>query len=123
MAGNGLPQRISRRLYRFAESLASPLSDSRRRGFVADMIPGLVIGGNVHLTKVARAIGEGNESIHSVEKRLSIHLASEHWDASFLADELLRRSANMITDDSLIVADLTDLAKPYARKLQGLGRV
>jgi len=123
MAGNGLPQRIDRRLYRFADKLARPLSDSRRREFIGDMIPGLVISGHVHLTKVARAVSTGDERIHGVEKRLSGHLASEHWDASFLADELLRRSAQMITDDSLIAADLTDLSKPYAKKLEGLGRV
>jgi hypothetical protein len=29
----------------------------------------------------------------------------------------------MVTEDTLITADLTDLAKPYARKLEGLGRV
>ena len=64
MAGNGLPQRISRRLYRFAKSLANPVTDSRRRDFASDMIPGLVIGGNVHLTKVARAVSAGDESSH-----------------------------------------------------------
>jgi hypothetical protein len=40
-----------------------------------------------------------------------------------LADELLRRSAAMIGDDSILVADLTDMSKPYAKKLEGLGRV
>jgi hypothetical protein len=87
------------------------------------MVPGLIISGHVHLSKVARAISPGDADIHDVEKRLSGHLGSEHWDASPLADELLRRSAQMVTEDSLITADLTDLAKRYARKLEGLGRV
>lgn len=123
MPGNGLPKDIRRRLYGFARSLATPFSDSRRRQFITDMIPGLLISGHVHLTKVARAISGGEANIHSVEKRLSTHLGSEHWDMSPLADELLTRSAGMVNDDTLITADLTDLAKPYARKLQGLGRV
>jgi hypothetical protein len=87
------------------------------------MVPGLAIGGHVHLSKVARAISAGDANIHGVEKRLSVHLGSEHWDASPLADELLSRSARMVGDDGLITADLTDLAKPYARKMEGLGRV
>jgi hypothetical protein len=39
-----------------------------------------------------------------------------------LADRLLHDSAARVSDDSLIVADLTDLAKYYAKKLEGLGR-
>jgi len=123
MAGNGMPKEIRRRLYAFARGLASPFTDSRRRGFIEDMIPGLLISGHVHLSKVARAISPGDANIHSVEKRLSLHLSSEHWDMSPLADELLDRSARLVTADTLITADLTDLAKLYARKLEGLGRV
>lgn len=123
MAGHGMPKEIRRRLYAFARGLARPFTDSRRRRFIADMIPGLLISGHVHLAKVARAISPGDADIHGVEKRLSLHLGSEHWDMSPLAEELLARSAALVTDDTLITADLTDLAKVYARKLEGLGRV
>lgn len=123
MPGNGLPKEIRRRLYTFAGQVARPFTDSRRQWFLEKMIAGLVIAGHVHLTKVARAIGQGHEDIHSVEKRLSRHLASDHWDMSPVADELLARSAALVADDSLIVADLTDLAKYWARSLEGLGRV
>jgi hypothetical protein len=43
------------RLYTFARQLATPLSDSRRRRFVSDMIPGLVLANHVHLSKIDRA--------------------------------------------------------------------
>ncbi len=123
MAGNGLPKQIRGRLYAFGRRVASPFTDTRRQRFVADMVSGLVIGGHVHLSKVARAISPGDADIHGVEKRLSTHLGSDAWDMSPVADELLRWSAAMVTDDTLLVADLTDLAKPYARVLEGLGRV
>jgi hypothetical protein len=123
MPGNGLLKEIRRRLYAFARGIASPFTDSRRQRFVQDMIPGLLISGHVHLSKVARAISPGDADIHGVEKRLSQHLGSEHWDMSPVATELLTRSANLVTEDTLLTADLTDLAKPYARKLEGLGRV
>jgi hypothetical protein len=87
------------------------------------MITGLVIARHVHLTAIARATHDDTISLHAHEKSLSLHLASEHWDASPVAAELLRRSAAMVTDDSLIVADTTDLSKPYAKHLEGLGRV
>jgi hypothetical protein len=123
MAGNGMPKEVRRRMYAFARSVARPFSDSRRRGFLEDMIPGLIISGHVHLSKIARAVYAGDTRIHGVEKSLSGHLGSQHWDMSPVADDLRQRSARMVNDNTLIVADLTDLAKAWAKKMEGLGRV
>jgi hypothetical protein len=95
MAGNGLPKEIRRRLYAVARGIASPFSDSRRQRFIQDMIPGRLLSGHVHLTKVARAISPGDADIHGVEKRLSRHLGSAHWDMSPVAPQLLSRSAQL----------------------------
>lgn len=122
MAGTSLTTAIRRRLYSFAVSLASLFSDSRRQRFVTDMLTGLIGAGHVHLTAIARAL-PGLANLHAAEKRLSRHLGSEHWDASPLADELLRCSAALVNDDTLLVADTTDLAKLHAKKLEGLGKV
>ena len=123
MAGTSLAKAIRRRLYAFAVRIAKPFSDSRRRRFLTDMLTGLVAAGHVHLTAIARALTRGSGNIHAIEKRLSRHLGSEHWDMSPVADSLLKVSAAMVQDDTLIPADLTDLSKPYARHLEGLGRV
>src|SRR4029453_12422261 len=98
MAGTTLTTAVRGRLYRFARRLASPFSDSRRRTFLCDMLTGLVAAGHVHLTPIARGTGRGPASLHATEKRLSGHLASEPWDLSPLADELLRRSAARAAD-------------------------
>jgi hypothetical protein len=45
MAGTTLTTAIRRRLYTFAAGLASPFTDSRRRGFLTDMLVGLVAPG------------------------------------------------------------------------------
>jgi hypothetical protein len=123
MARTNLSGPVRRRLYNFARRIANPFPDSRRRRFLTDLIPGLVIANHVHLSKIARAVGSGDDDIHAAEKRLSLHLASEHWDASPLADDLLECSATQVHDDTLLVADLSDLAKYYAKKLEGLGTV
>ena len=114
MAGTTLTTAIRQRLCSFAAGLARPFTDSRRRRFVTQMVTGLVAGGHVHLTAVARATHHGKASIHAVEKRLSRNLASEHWNASPLSEELLHRSAAMVNDDTVLVADPTDRAKYYA---------
>jgi hypothetical protein len=110
-------------MYSFARAVARPFSDSRRFDFVQDMIPGLIISGHVHLSKVARAVHAGDTKIHGVEKSFSRHLGSQHWDMSPVDDFLLQRSAALVNEDTLIVADLADLSKPWAKKLDGLGRV
>ncbi len=123
MAGNGLRKEVRRRLYGFARRVARGVSDSRRQRFIREMVVGLVLASHVHLTKVARAIGSGGNSVHADEKRLSRHLDSEHWSMRPVIDGLLKDSAAMVGEESLIVADLTDVAKYYARHLEGLGRV
>jgi hypothetical protein len=123
MAGTTLTTAIRRRLSTFAAGVARPFTDSRRHRFATEMITGLVVGGHVHLTQVARATRRGPANVHAAEKRLSRNLASEHWNSAPLAAQLLQRSAAMVTDDTLIPADTTDLAKCYARHLEGLGRV
>lgn len=123
MASTTLTTPIRRRLSTFAKGLARPFTDSRRRNFICDMLTGLVAGGHVHLTAVARGISRGTGNIHAVEKRLSRNLASEHWEADPIAEELLQRSAALVTEDTLIPGDTTDLAKYYAKHLEGLGRV
>jgi hypothetical protein len=123
MASRKLTTTIRRQLYLFAKEFASPFTDSRRRSFIRDRVTGLVGAGQVHLTAVARALSDGAGNLHAAEKRLSGHLASVHWDLSPVADTLLEWSADRVTDDSLMVADLTDLAKPHAKKLEGLARV
>lgn len=123
MARNGVRKEVRRRLCVFARRVARSVSDSRRQRFLEEMVTGLVIGGHVHLSKIARAAGRGDEDIHAAEKRLSRHLDSEHWSMQPVIDELRSWSAADIGEATLIVADLTDISKCYARVLEGLGKV
>ena len=114
---------VRRKLYQFTRKVATVMSDTRRQRFVEEMIVGVVVSGKVHLTEVARAASYGTVDVHAAEKRLSRHLNSEHWDTSSLTNHLLELSSQRVDDNSLIVVDLTDVAKPFSRKLEGLGRV
>jgi hypothetical protein len=87
------------------------------------MIAGLVIGGHVRLAKIALAAGSGMTIVHAAQKRLSRHLDSPHWSMEPAVDKLLAWPAEMVGEDSLIVADVTDVAKDFARSLEGSGRV
>ena len=80
------------------------------------MISGLIIAGHVHLSKIARAVHTGVTNIHAVEKKLSRHLASEHWNMTPVDDFLLQHSAAMIGEDTLIPAEAT---RPMAGAIPG----
>jgi hypothetical protein len=123
MAGNGVRKEVHRRLYAFTGRVARWVGDRRRQRFLEEMIVGLVIGGHVHLAEIARAAGSGTAHVHAAEKRLSRHLDSQRWSMRPVIDGLPAWSAELVGEDSLIVADLTDVAKYYARVLEGLGRV
>jgi len=68
MAGTTLTTAIRKRLSTFAAGVARPFTDSRRRDFLSTMLTGLVAGGHVHLTAVARATHRGPANIHAAEK-------------------------------------------------------
>jgi hypothetical protein len=123
MARDGFAKRARKALYGFARKVASLVSDSRRQRFLREMVSGLVIGGHVHLSRVARAVGNGSNDVEADEKRLSRNLGSEHWTMQPVVDALRHWSVEMIGPETLIVADLTDISKYYARVLEGLGRV
>jgi hypothetical protein len=123
MKRKGLRSFAEHKLYAFARNFSRRFSDTRRAQFLQHMIAGLVIGGHVHLTKIARAVATGQANIHAAEKILSLHLDSEHWSMQPVVDQLLAWSASSVTSQSLIVADLTDIAKDYAKSLEGLGKV
>jgi len=64
MARKGVRTEIRRRLSNFDRRVARWVSDRRRQRFILEMIVGLVVGGHVHLTKIARAaaIAAGEKS-------------------------------------------------------------
>lgn len=61
MAQRSLATLIRKRQYTFARQLASPLSDSRHRCFVHNMISGLVVANRVHLSTIARPAATSGE--------------------------------------------------------------
>ena len=79
-------QEVCQRLLGFANRVARQVSDTRRQQFLRKMIVGLVVGGHVHLSKIARAAGCGLTNVHAAEKRLSRHLKSEGCDTVALSE-------------------------------------
>ena len=86
--------------------------------FVEDMLTGMLIGGSVRLTAIARALDE-SIPLHSTHKRLSRNLGNPRI-GEVVAANLLEAGAQMLRDDSLLVIDVFELVKQYAEKMEYL---
>lgn len=86
--------------------------------FVEDMLRGLLIGGSVRLTEIARASGE-SIPLHATHKRLSRNLGDRRMGTTVAAN-LLKAGAQTIHDDTLLVIDVFEVVKPYAEKMEYL---
>lgn len=83
-----------------------------------ELTRGIVLAGSVQLTNAARLTAGTPEELAVAVNRLSGHLADPRWDHRDWAARILHEQTRQIEDDDLIPIDGTELAKPYARKMQ-----
>jgi len=100
--------------------LSSGLPKTARR-FVLEMIYGIQARQSVRLTEIGRALEE-KIALRKTEYRLCRQFEREElWD--HLADSLCRLAAPQIKETTLLVLDISDISKKYARKMEYLGMV
>jgi hypothetical protein len=112
---------VKRSIFHFASKLTQGLQKPNK-DFILDMLFGLAKGKSVLLTKIARALEEPIDAIQTV-KRLSNRMDEFHETS-----ELLENYEEMIKpflqeEDNLILVDDSEIVKPTASKMEGLGRV
>ena len=112
--------KLREQIVHFSGELSAGLPKVVRR-FVAEMIFGIQARGSVRLTEVGRALGE-KISLKKTEGRLSRQLGRKHLGAE-IQHRLIDYAAGRIEDDTLLVLDLSDVTKKYARKMENLARV
>jgi hypothetical protein len=88
---------------------------------VQEAIYGIQARQSVHLTEIARSLEEKIPLIKT-ENRLSRNLRRPELRTT-LQDALVRQGAKRIHEDTLLILDLSDLVKPYAKKMEYLSRV
>ncbi|MHC4784312.1 MAG: hypothetical protein ACYTE0_14910 [Planctomycetota bacterium] len=119
---NGSILAVSGRSFqRFVSSLSGQLTKPNAK-FVSELLCGVLFSNNLVLTDVASKV-PCDAKLTAVAKRFRRHLADSDslvrkvW-ANYLC--LLQRRVKI---NSLFIVDLTDLAKPYARKMEYLALV
>ena len=104
----------------FSGRLSAGLSKPARR-FVSEALYGIAARGSVHLSEIGRALEE-SVPLAKTETRLSRNLGREELCAH-VGGAVLRQGSARINKRTLLVLDLSDIAKPYARKMEYLARV
>lgn len=111
-------QSISSRTRRFLEPFLRDLSSGPAR-LVGELFQGMLASGRSLLSEIGRYICDGTTLPHR-EKRFSRGLDRPGWWQDAVRHRLLERGARGVRGHDLIAVDISDLSKPYARKLEHL---
>ena len=112
--------RMRAHLDHFSGSLSAGLCLPARR-FVAQALYGIAARQSVRLTEIGRALEEPI-ALAKTETRLSRNLGRPEL-GDHVAAAVLREGSRKVAARTLLILDISDIAKPYAEKMQYLARV
>ncbi len=112
--------RLREQIANFSGDVSTGLGKVPRR-FVSEMIYGIMASESVLLTEIGRSLEE-KISLKKTEERLSRNLPRKELEQK-VSRNLLRRAAGKIGHDTLLVIDLSDISKKYAKKMENLATV
>jgi len=97
--------------------------DKPRKKFLPQVLTGILFSGSLSIKNISRWIQDDCSDIFYRIKRLTNHLVSGRVNLSKALQVYRSRCSDYISADTPIAIDLTDLAKPRARKMQYLATV
>lgn len=115
-----IASKLREQIVEFSGELSSGWPKVVRR-FVAEMLYGIQARQSVRLTEVSRALGE-RVSVKKNVERLSRQLG-RWWLWGRVTEGLLRLAARRIGEATLLILDISDLSKKYARRMEYMAKV
>ncbi len=112
--------KVRAHLEAFSGKLSAGLPKVARR-LVSEVLYGVAARQSVHLSEIGRALEEPIPLIKT-ETRLSRNLGRPEL-CGHVGAAVLREGGGRIRDRTLLILDTSDIAKPYAEKMQYLARV
>ena len=106
---------------KFISSIAKGLSKPKTK-FTTDLLCGIIFSGNLILTNIASKVPHLSR-LTAIAKRFRRHLAGGISFLKPLWFNYLRLVHRRLDVDSLFIVDLSDIAKPYAKKMENLSLV
>lgn len=112
--------KIKTQITRFSHRISRGLKKPTRK-FVAQMIYGIQASKDVKLSNISRSLNEGIGLIKT-EGRLSRHMGKGDL-TEWINQVLVADGAVRVRDDTVIALDISDIDKPYAKKMENLAWV
>jgi hypothetical protein len=113
-------RRLREKVTRFSGELCARLGKTAVR-FVTEAIYGMMVGQSVLLTQIGRSL-EDDVSLKKIEERFCRQLGKEGlWEK--LHRGVLLHADSKIDEDTLLILDISDIHKKYAKKMEYLATV
>jgi len=112
--------KLRNKISRFSGELSKKLDKTCQR-FVGECIYGILSQESVMLTEIGRSLNS-EVPLKKIEERFCRQLAKPEIQQS-LHDQIAQYASNQITDDSLLILDISDVKKQYAKKMEYLAKV
>jgi hypothetical protein len=114
--GRAVQYQIERFAFRISKRLSKP-----KKKFISQTLFGIQASRDVKLSNVSRSL---NEKVHllQTEKRLSRHFASSDLTED-INTSLIEDASSKIASDTVLAMDLSDINKPFAKKMEYLSNV
>ncbi len=117
-----LMESISSNLHKFLKKIGKNLSVPNKK-FLRDGLIGLIRCGKPIVCQMARSLPNQRTKFLSRLDRLESHLGKDSDFDSKLKDELPKFWLPFVKDDTPIILDLSDIAKPFAKKMDYLATI
>ena len=115
-----ITERVQQQITRFSKKVTKELKKSRKR-FVSQMIFGIQASRDIKLSNVCRSLNEEIKLIKT-EQRLSRQISREDLTAH-INITILKEGYRKIKRDTVLAWDLSDIQKPFAKKMDKLSKV
>lgn len=113
-------KKVQGQIKRFSSKMTEDLTKPKKK-FISQMLFGIQASRDVKLSNVSRSLNEDIKLIKT-ENRLSRHIT--HKDLTgYINNTLAEDSSWRITEDTVLALDLSDINKPFAKKMDYLANV
>lgn len=112
--------KLRNKISRFSGELSKNLDKTCQR-FIRECIYGILSQESVMLTEIGRSLNS-LISLKKIEERFCRQLAKPEIQQA-LHDQIARHASNQITEDSLLILDISDVKKKYAQSMEYLATV
>jgi len=115
-----ITEKVKTEIERFSQLLTQEFTKPKKK-FISQMLFGIQASRDVKLSNISRSLDEDIKLIKT-ENRLSRNAQKEDLTKD-LNEIIVRQGSKKILPDTILALDLSDIAKPFAKKMDGLAHV